>query len=100
MHGFYSIHVWPSVAVCSFYICIRAARLQMAMPGLVGNMVGGVIGGGSSAAGGAIGGAVDEAKLRGLNMAVLELSCIFVAGGVFSFVRGYLFTLAGEEIDT
>uniref|UniRef100_A0A0D3IJ18 ABC transporter n=3 Tax=Emiliania huxleyi TaxID=2903 RepID=A0A0D3IJ18_EMIH1 len=29
---------------------------------------------------------------------VLQLACVFVAGGFFSFVRGYLFTLAGERV--
>ena len=29
---------------------------------------------------------------------MLQLACVFVAGGFFSFVRGYLFTLAGERV--
>lgn len=80
----------PMLAVATVALFVSSGA-QMAMPALVGNMVGGVLGGGGAAGD-------DASKIRSLNQAVLDLAIIFIVGGFFSFVRGYLFTLAGERV--
>jgi len=60
----------------------------MAMPGLVGSLLGGVVSSGGDTA----------ARFAELRRVVVQLAAIFVVGGVFSFIRGYLFTLAGERV--
>jgi hypothetical protein len=80
----------PMLAVATVALFVSSGA-QMAMPALVGNMVGGVLGGGDTVGD-------DASKMRSLNQAVLDLAIIFVVGGVFSFIRGYLFTLAGERV--
>ena len=66
-----------------------SSACQMAMPALVGNMIGGVIGSSTKSV---------EDRYAALESSVAQLAVIFVAGGFFSFVRGYLFTLAGERV--
>jgi len=72
----------PIISLATVALFLSSAS-QMAMPYLVGKLIGAVAKSG------------DEAELSQIALMLLG---IFTAGGFFSFLRGSLFTLAGERV--
>jgi ATP-binding cassette subfamily B protein len=78
----------PLLALATVSLFLASAA-QLAMPSLVGELLGNVVGERGVSA---------EERTDHLLRVCSELGVIFLWGGFFSFVRGYLFNLVGERI--